>query len=78
MFLTTASLPRSHELDLLASEANLELKELLLDLQPRQWNRCDPDEDFKLPASRARILGEIQLLTDQLRQAIEAGANINP
>ena len=26
--------PRSHELDLLASEANLELNELLLDLQP--------------------------------------------
>ena len=36
------------------------------------------DGDFKLPASRARIMEEIQLLADQLRQAIEAGANTSP
>ena len=29
--------PRSHELDLLASQANLELADLLLDLQPLRW-----------------------------------------
>ena len=71
--------PRSHELDLLASEANLELKELLLGLQPFAVEACDhQDGDFKLPASRARIVEEIQLLADQLRQAIEAGANTSP
>ncbi len=70
--------PRSHELDLLASEANIELKELLLDLQPFAVEARYQDGDFTLPASRARILGEIQLLVDQLRQAIEAGANTSP
>lgn len=67
--------PRSHELDLLAREANLELKELLLGPQPFAVDAHDQDGDFKLPASRARIMEEIQLLADQLRQAIEAGAN---
>ena len=67
--------PRSHELDLLAREANLELKELLLGPQPFAVDAHDQDADFKLPASRARIMEEIQLLADQLRQAIEAGAN---
>ena len=70
--------PRSHELDLLASEANLELKELLLGLQPFAVEARDQDGDFKLPVSRARIVEEIQLLADQLRQAIEAGANTSP
>ena len=65
--------PRSHELDLLASEANLELTDLLLlDLQPFAVEARYQDGEFKLPASRARILEEIQLLADQLRQAIEA------
>ena len=70
--------PRSHELDLLASEANLELNELLLGLQPFAVDARDQDGEFKLPASRARIVEEIQLLADQLRQAIEAGANTSP
>ena len=70
--------PRSHELDLLASEANLELNELLLGLQPFAVEARDQDGEFKLPASRARIVEEIQLLADQLRQAIEAGANTSP
>ena len=70
--------PRSHELDLLASQANLELKDLLLDLQPFAVEARYQDGTFELPASRTRILAEIQLLADQLRQAIEAGANINP
>ena len=70
--------PRSHELDLLASEANLELNELLLGLQPFAVEARDQDGEFKLPASRARIVAEIQLLADQLRQAIEAEANTSP
>ena len=70
--------PRSHELNLLASEVNLELNELLLGLQPFAVDARDQDSDFKLPASRARIGEEIQLLADQLRQAIEAGANTSP
>ena len=70
--------PRSHELNLLASEVNLELNELLLGLQPFAVDARDQDSDFKLPASRARIVEEIQLLADQLRQAIEAGANTSP
>ena len=70
--------PRSHELELLASEANLKLNELLLGLQPFAVEARDQDGDFKLPASRARILEEIQLLADQLRQAIEAGDNTSP
>ena len=70
--------PRSHELDLLASEANLELNELLLGLQPFAVDARDQDGDFKLPASRVRIVEEIQLLADQLHQAIEAGANTSP
>ena len=70
--------PRSHELDLLASEANLELNELLLGLQPFAVEARYQDGDFKLPASRARIVEEIQLLAAQLRQAIEAGANTSP
>ena len=70
--------PRSHELDLLASEANLELNELLLGLQPFAVDARDQDGDFKLPAIRARIVEEIQLLADQLRQAIEARANTSP
>ena len=70
--------PRSHELDLLASEANLELNELLLGLQPFAVEARDQDGEFKLPASRARIVVEIQLLADQLRQAIEAEANTSP
>ena len=70
--------PRSHELNLLASEVNLELNELLLGLQPFAVDARDQDGDFKLPASRARIVEEIQLLADQLRQAIEAGANTSP
>ena len=70
--------PRSHELDLLASEANLELNELLLGLQPFAVDARDQDGEFRLPASRARIVEEIQLLADQLRQAIEAGANTSP
>ena len=70
--------PRSHELNLLASEVNLELNELLLGLQPFAVDARDQDGDFKLPAIRARIVEEIQLLTDQLRHAIEAGANTSP
>jgi len=70
--------PRSHELELLASEANLELTELLLDLQPFAVEAHYQDGDFTLPASRARILEEIKLLTVQLRQAIEEGANSHP
>ena len=70
--------PRSHELNLLASKVNLELNELLLGLQPFAVDARDQDSDFKLPASRARIVEEIQLLADQLRQAIEAGANTSP
>ena len=70
--------PRSHELDLLASEANLELTDLLLDLQPFAVEARYQDGTFELPACRARILEEIQLLADQLRQAIEARANTNP
>ena len=70
--------PRSHELDLLASQANLELADLLLDLQPFAVEACYQDGDFKLPASRDRILKEIQLLADNLREAINAKANISP
>ena len=70
--------PPSHELDLLASEANLELNNLLLELQPFAVEARDQDGEFQLPTSRGRILNEIQLLADQLRQAIEAGANRNP
>ena len=70
--------PRSHELDLLASQANLELASLLLDLQPFAVEARCQDGDFELPASRARILAEIQLLADQLRQAIEAGLSTSP
>ena len=68
----------SHELNLLASEVNLELNELLLCLQPFAVEARYQDGEFKLPASRARIVEEIQLLADQLRQAIEAGANASP
>ena len=70
--------PRSHELDLLASEANLELADFLLDLQPFAVEARYQDGNFELPASRTRILAEIQLLADQLRQAIEAGLNTSP
>ena len=70
--------PRSRELDLLASKANFELNELLLGLQPFAVDARYQDGEFKLPASRARIVEEIQLLADQLRQAIEAGANASP
>ena len=70
--------PRSNELDLLASQANLELADLLLDLQPFAVEARYQDGDFKLPASRGRILKEIQLLADNLREAIDAKANINP
>ena len=44
--------------------------QLLLGLQPFAVEARDQDGDFKLPASRARIVEEIQLLADQLRQAI--------
>ena len=72
-------MPPSEDAQLLASEANLGLNELLLVLQPFAVEARDQqDGDFKLPASRARILEEIQLLADQLRQAIEAGANTSP
>ena len=70
--------PRSHELDLLASEANLELTDLLRDLQPFAVEAHYQDGDFKLPASRARILAEIQQLVDTPRKEIEAGANTIP
>lgn len=69
---------RSHELDRLANEANLELTDLLLDLQPFAVEARDQAGDFELPASRARILEEIELLADQLRQVIEARRNTNP
>ena len=72
------SMPPSEDAQLLAGEANLELKDLLLDLQPFAVEARYQDGDFKLPASRARIVEEIQLLADQLRQAIEAGANSSP
>ena len=71
-------MPPSEDAQLLAREANLELKELLLGLQPFAVEARYQDGDFKLPASRARIVEEIQLLADQLRQAIEAGANTSP
>ena len=71
-------MPPSEDAQLLAREANLELTELLLDLQPFAVEARYQDGDFKLPASRARIVEEIQLLADKLRQAIEAGANTSP
>ena len=71
-------MPPSEDAQLLAREANLELNELLLGLQPFAVEARYQDRDFKLPASRVRILKEIQLLADQLRQAIEAGANTSP
>ena len=71
-------MPPSEDAQLLASEANLELTDLLLNLQPFAVEARYQDGDFKLPASRARIVEEIQLLADQLRQAIEAGANTSP
>ena len=52
--------------------------QLLLGLQPFAVEARYQDGDFKLPDSRARIVEEIQLLADQLRQAIEAGANTSP
>ena len=52
--------------------------QLLLGLQPFAVEARYQDGEFKLPASRARIVEEIQLLADQLRQAIEAGANASP
>jgi len=64
--------PRSHELDLLASQANLELADLLLNLQPFSVEARYQDGDFKLPTSRGRILKEIQLLADNLHEAIDA------
>ena len=70
--------PRSHELDLLASQANLELADLLLDLQPLTVEARCQDGDFKLPASRGRVLKEIKLLANNLREAINAKANISP
>ena len=70
--------PRSHELDLLASEANLELTELLLGLQPFAVDARYQDGEFKLPASRARILEEIQQLVDNLHKEIESRGNTSP
>ena len=55
-----------------------EVAQLLLGLKPFAVEARDQDGDFRLPASRARIVEEIQLLADQLRQAIEAGANTSP
>ena len=62
--------PRSHELDLLAREANLNLANLLLDLQPFAVKARYQLGDFKLPADRARILEEIQRLAEKVRSAI--------
>mgnify|MGYP000919128454 CR=1 FL=1 len=66
--------PRSHELDLLAREANLNLPNLLLDLQPFAVEARYQIGDFKRPGDRARILEEIQLLADKLRSAIATQA----
>ena len=66
--------PRSHELDLLAREANLNLANLLLDLQPFALEALYQIGDFKLPADRARILEEIQLLAEKVRSAIATQA----
>ena len=66
--------PRSHELDLLAREANLNLVNLLLDLQPFAVKARYQLGDFKLPADRARILDEIQSLAEKVRSAIATQA----
>ena len=66
--------PRSHELDLLARECNLNLAKLLLDLQPFAVEALYQIGDFKLPADRARILEEIQLLAAKVRSAIATQA----
>ena len=66
--------PRSHELDLLAREANLNLANLLLDLQPFAVEARYQIGDFKLPADRARILEEIQRLAEKVRSAIATQA----
>ena len=66
--------PRSHELELLAREANLNLADLLLDLQPFAVEARYQIGDFKLPADRARILEEIQRLADQIRSTIATQA----
>ena len=61
--------PRSHELDLLAREANLNLANLFLDLQPFAVEARYQIGDFKLPGDRARILEEIHLLAHKLSSA---------
>ena len=66
--------PRSHELDLLAHEANLNLSNLLLELQPFAVEARYQIGDFKLPADLERILEEIQRLADQVRSSIATQA----
>ena len=65
-----ASHRRSHELDMLASEANLDPAEMLLDLQPIAVGTRHQIGDFKRPGDRARIQEELQLLADKLLSAI--------
>ena len=48
--------PRSHELDLLAREANLNLANLLLDLQPFAVEARYQIGDFKLPPIGREVL----------------------
>ena len=65
---------RSYELDLLAREANLNMANMLLDLQPFAVEARHQIGDFKVPGDRARILKEIHLLADKLRSAIATQA----
>ena len=77
IFLGDREPPLNQALNLLASEANLEFTNLLLDLQPFAVGARDQDGNSKLPTNKTRVLEEIQLLADQLRQAIEARASTN-
>ena len=66
--------PRSHELDLLAREANLNLANLLLDLRLLCGESALSDRRFQPPTDRSKILEEVKRLADQVRNAIATQA----